>query len=107
MWEIWGGDLQFEWNQKVKRMIPKVKWDKEKKRWTTKNEDYKTIWIMRNNEEEIRKWISDIGSRLRVSINVEDSSNKGIAIDVEKNELLVVENSLDRHQIDYNMIYAR
>lgn len=56
------------------------------------------------NAPDIRKWISEIGSRFGVEINEEETGGLGIAIDIDDSVEAQVEYSLNRYGIRYSEI---
>jgi len=104
MWKIWGGELRYRWDTSSGRMVPKVKWNNEKKRWETENYLYEYTYVRSNNKKEIQEWIDDVGSRLGAEVDDYNSSDKGIAINIDKTFVKTVEYSLDRHGIKFDNI---
>ena len=101
MWTFYGGPPKFEWNQKLKRTIPRVEWDDKKERWKCKDEIFRSKIKIETNEKDIRKWIKEIGKKVGAGINKEESNSKGIAINVENVNVQMLEHSLDRHRIEH------
>lgn len=87
-----GGKMQFVWDTKEKRLIPKIQDAYEKK------------WEFSSNKEAVEMWVGDVGRRMGVEVNLEESSNKGLAISVDDADLLSVKYALDRYGIRYSEI---
>ena len=98
-----GGKPQMEWNQNEKRFVPKQKWDKAKKKNVPDIQPINEMgWKKVDNSAFIQEWIRTHGRRFSVEVNREDSSNMGIAIEVEDNQLDDVVDSLYEHRIRYS-----
>lgn len=87
-----GGKLVFAWNQEEKRLLPKIE------------DAYETVKQMTNNRRLIEKWIDQVGNRIGIEVNAEESSNKGISIDINDSDRNLVEHALDRYGIRYSEI---
>lgn len=107
MHEFYGGKLSFAWDNEEKRIKPKLRFE-----WNTKtskydvliDDVYETAWQRSDNREEVEKWIREIGNRLGVEVNGDESSNKGIAIDVDADDLHMVEYALERYGIRFSEV---
>jgi hypothetical protein len=107
MREFHGGKLSFVWDTNEKRLKPKLKFE-----WNTKTRQYdvliddvfETSWKKSDNREAIENWVEQIGKRLGVEVNGDETSNKGVAIDVDIEDLSIVEYALDRHGIRYSEV---
>jgi len=106
MWTFFGGKLQYRWDQKLKRLVPKVEWDKEKKRWKCQDDAYKSVTERKTNEEDLRKLIKDMEIRERISIEINrsESDNSGIAIDVSEKDMNDAETILERNRLEYKKL---
>lgn len=107
MYEYWGGNLSFAWNHEEGRLKPKVsfKLNPQTKKYDPIIDDaFETSWKLANNRAEIENWVRQIGSRFDVEINDAESSNKGIAVDVGKDVLSIIEYALERYGIRFSEI---
>lgn len=88
--EFYGGKIVPVFDIKNKKLMPKV-------------EDIYTVkYELKSNTKEIEEWLKNYGSRYGAQINLEESSNRGIAVNVDKHNTDYFEYALDRKGFKYN-----
>ena len=98
-----GGELVMEWNTEKRKFTPKMKWDPKKKKMDYVVKDIEQVsWQKSDNSEAVKKWVKQYGRRFDVEVNREESSNVGIAIDVDDKQVDGVTDSLEEHRIRYS-----
>jgi hypothetical protein len=92
MLEFEGGKLTPVFDMEKKKLVPKVE------------DVYYTSYEMVSKEDDIRFWIRNYGARYGAEINFYESSNRGIAVDVEELNRDVFEYALDRSGFRYEKL---
>jgi hypothetical protein len=92
MLEFEGGKIVPFFDMKKKKLLPKVE------------DVYYTSYKMVSKEDDIKSWIENYGARYGAEINSYESSNRGIAIDVEELNRDVFEYALDRSGFRYEKL---
>jgi len=84
-----GGSLQFDFDLKTKKLVPRI-------------EDVKNVFYeQQNNANRIRSWIKANETILDIELNERESGAGIIAVDVSDGQELFVKSMLDRLNIRY------
>jgi len=90
MLEFEGGKIVPFFDIRKNKLVPKV-------------EDIYTVkYELMSNTKEIEEWLKNYGSRYGAQINLEESSNRGVAVNVDKHNTDYFEYALDRKGFKYN-----
>lgn len=92
MLEFVGGKIITAWNEKTNCFEPKA------------IDAYVISKQKTDNRQYVQKWVNDIGARYGVEVNRDESINKGLAIDVDPENIAMVESALDGYGIRYSEV---
>lgn len=92
MIKLSGGKLKFEFDIAENKIVPKTE------------EVHEKISTRSNNKSQIESWINQFSNELGAEVSKEDSSNKGIVIEVDESVRSTVEYSLDCYGIRYSEV---
>lgn len=100
-----GGQLDMEWIASEKRYVPKMKWDAKKKKMVPQMKEVNQVaWDKTDNSALVKNWVKQYERRFDFEINREESTNRGVAINVDDGQVDIVIDSLYEYRIGYSEI---